>query len=598
MILRLDNVSHNYGDFFLFYDVNLEINSMDKIGLIGKNGSGKTTLLKIIMGEIEPIEGEVIRKNNLDISLLTQYRTTNADISLYEFLKEGVSKNLEDYIVDKSVRNILVGLGFSEDQWKRKVSTLSGGELTRLSLGRVLAVEHELLLLDEPTNHLDLYSIEWLIKYLKNYKGALVVISHDRAFLEQICGKYWEINNSKVWEFKGSFGEYLKLREIYINSVNTRKENLQKEITRLEKMIQRYRIWGTEKMVRQAVLRERKLDELKAELEEIENIEDGKPIKINIPQPEKTGYKILEVDSLSFSYHKNQNLLKDISFKVFEGEKIAILGKNGSGKSTLLKILIGEVKNYSGKVKWGHNIKIGYLDQVILNLFQDSDILSETWNLVKDWKDFEVRKYLGRFGFYGEEVFKKINELSGGELTRLALAKILLEKPNVLILDEPTNHLDILTIETLENTLKEYKGAMIFVSHDEYFIKNIADKYVLIEDGFCEIDEDFDNIIDSIKNSSFKIKKYKKKNIDYEKNKRAKNRIKSLKLQLSDIRKRADILFKDLDFIETKLFKVGDDYNKVMELMEEKGKKEKELLNLEILEEELVKELYSLENGE
>lgn len=598
MILRLDNVSHNYGDFFLFYDVNLEINSMDKIGLIGKNGSGKTTLLKIIMGEIEPIEGEVIRKSNLDVSLLTQYRTTNADISLYEFLKEGISKNLEDYIVDKSVRNILVGLGFSEDQWKRKVSTLSGGELTRLSLGKVLAVEHELLLLDEPTNHLDLYSIEWLIKYLKNYKGALVVISHDRAFLEQICSKYWEINNSKVWEFKGSFGEYLKLREIYINSVNTRKENLQKEITRLEKMIQRYRIWGTEKMVRQAVLRERKLEELKAELEEIENIEDGKPIKINIPQPERTGYKILEVDSLSFSYHKNQNLLKDISFEVFEGEKIAILGKNGSGKSTLLKILIGEVKNYSGKVKWGHNIKIGYLDQVILNLFQDSDILSETWKLVKDWKDFEVRKYLGRFGFYGEEVFKKINELSGGELTRLALAKILLEKPNVLILDEPTNHLDILTIETLENTLKEYKGAMIFVSHDEYFIKNIADKYVLIEDGFCEIDEDFDNIIDSIKNSSFKIKKYKKKNIDYEKNKRVKNRIKSLKLQLSDIRKRADILFKDLDFIETKLFKVGDDYNKVMELMEEKGKKEKELLNLESLEEELVKELYYLENGE
>ena len=597
MILRLDNVSHNYGDFFLFYDVNLEINSMDKIGLIGKNGSGKTTLLKIIMGEIEPIEGEVIRKSNLDVSLLTQYRTTNADISLYEFLKEGISKNLEDYIVDKSVRNILVGLGFSEDQWKRKVSTLSGGELTRLSLGKVLAVEHELLLLDEPTNHLDLYSIEWLIKYLKNYKGALVVISHDRAFLEQICSKYWEINNSKVWEFKGSFGEYLKLREIYINSVNTRKENLQKEITRLEKMIQRYRIWGTEKMVRQAVLRERKLEELKTELEEIENIEDGKPIKINIPQPERTGYKILEVDSLSFSYHKNQNLLKDISFEVFEGEKIAILGKNGSGKSTLLKILIGEVKNYSGKVKWGHNIKIGYLDQVILNFFQDSDILSETWNLVKDWKDFEVRKYLGRFGFY-EEVFKKINELSGGELTRLALAKILLEKPNVLILDEPTNHLDILTIETLENTLKEYKGAMIFVSHDEYFIKNIADKYVLIEDGFCEIDEDFDNIIDSIKNSSFKIKKYKKKNIDYEKNKRVKNRIKSLKLQLSDIRKRADILFKDLDFIETKLFKVGDDYNKVMELMEEKGKKEKELLNLESLEEELVKELYYLENGE
>ncbi|POZ93316.1 ABC transporter [Petrotoga halophila DSM 16923] len=593
MLLRLENVSHNFGEFYLFYDVDLVINQNDRIALIGKNGAGKTTLLNIISGNIEPIEGRVLKKNDLNISLLKQYRLdlNKIDPTLYDFLKESVSKNTPEHMVDKNVRSLLVGLGFEEGQWDRNVSSLSGGELTRLSLGKTLSEKNDLLLLDEPTNHLDLYSIDWLIDYLKNYKGAMVIVSHDRTFLKQLCNKYWEINNSKIWEFKGTYKEYIQSREIYINSVNLRKQNLQKEIERLERMIERYRSWGTEKMVRQAVIRERKLEELKNELQEIQNIEEEKGIDVKIPQPTKTGYKVVEVKDLSFSYNEEQQLLKNISFELYEEEKLAILGKNGCGKSTLLKLLIDELENHEGSIEWGYNIKIGYLDQVISNLSQESDVLNETWELVKDWKDFEVRKYLGRFGFYSSEVFKKVSELSGGELTRLAIAKILLEKPNVLILDEPTNHLDILTIESLEQALKEYSGAIIFVSHDQSFIENIANKFLLIDNGKSKISENIQPLLEEIKNNSFKIKKEKKVNKEYRQNKRVKNRIKTLNKEISRIRAESELLFENLDSVEAKLFEYGDDYTKVLELIEEKNKLEKELTKLQKLESKYVEEL-------
>ncbi|WP_245863375.1 ribosomal protection-like ABC-F family protein [Petrotoga halophila] len=593
LLLRLENVSHNFGEFYLFYDVDLVINQNDRIALIGKNGAGKTTLLNIISGNIEPIEGRVLKKNDLNISLLKQYRLdlNKIDPTLYDFLKESVSKNTPEHMVDKNVRSLLVGLGFEEGQWDRNVSSLSGGELTRLSLGKTLSEKNDLLLLDEPTNHLDLYSIDWLIDYLKNYKGAMVIVSHDRTFLKQLCNKYWEINNSKIWEFKGTYKEYIQSREIYINSVNLRKQNLQKEIERLERMIERYRSWGTEKMVRQAVIRERKLEELKNELQEIQNIEEEKGIDVKIPQPTKTGYKVVEVKDLSFSYNEEQQLLKNISFELYEEEKLAILGKNGCGKSTLLKLLIDELENHEGSIEWGYNIKIGYLDQVISNLSQESDVLNETWELVKDWKDFEVRKYLGRFGFYSSEVFKKVSELSGGELTRLAIAKILLEKPNVLILDEPTNHLDILTIESLEQALKEYSGAIIFVSHDQSFIENIANKFLLIDNGKSKISENIQPLLEEIKNNSFKIKKEKKVNKEYRQNKRVKNRIKTLNKEISRIRAESELLFENLDSVEAKLFEYGDDYTKVLELIEEKNKLEKELTKLQKLESKYVEEL-------
>ncbi|MGM0640129.1 MAG: ribosomal protection-like ABC-F family protein [Thermotogota bacterium] len=598
MLLRLEDVSHNFADQDLFYNVDLSIYPGDRIALIGKNGSGKTTLLNIISEKLEPMEGKLHKNNKLNINFLTQFRIDSPDITLYDFVREEIKEEIDEYMLEKKVRSTLVGVGFKDEEWQREVKTLSGGELTRLSLGKTLVGNHNLLLLDEPTNHLDLYSINWLKNFLKNYKGAILLVSHDREFLKSICNRFWEINSFKVWDFKGNYHDYIYNRENLIHSTEAQKNNLAKEIKRISEMAERYRKYGTEKMVKQAIIRERTLAKLKEEYESLQNIEKEHTINLKIPEPRNTGYEVINVKNISFSYEQEQKLLKDINFSLKEGEKLSILGKNGSGKSTLLKILTNKLNKYQGSYDWGYNIDIGYIDQVISSFDQKNDILTEMWSLVPDWKDFEVRKYIGRFGFVQNEVFKTIGTISGGELTRLAMAKVLLKKPNVLILDEPTNHLDILTVQVLEDTLKEFKGSIIMVSHDEELIRNISDKYLLIENGKSIITDNLDDILNNIKNDSFKIRKKNKPNNDYEKEKKLRNRIKSLKSELEKMRKNSDSLFLELDSLEQKMVENGDNYGKVKELMKEKRDIEKKLEKYEIKEEKIILELADLENSE
>lgn len=593
MLIKLENISHNFGEQDLFFDVNLTVYDEDRIALIGQNGSGKTTLLNILTEIIEPLEGSVIKSNKTQIEFLKQFRMENPDENLISFVKRGIN-NVDDIMMDKSIKGVLIGLGFPEETWERKVKSLSGGELTRLSLGKTLAGNHNLLLLDEPTNHLDLYSIKWLTSYLKKYKGAIITVSHDRNFLNNLCNKYWEINNYQVWEFKGPFDNYMKQRENLIYSVASRKSNLEKEMDRLEKMIKRYRKWATEKMVRQAIIRERSLEKIKKEYEQIDTIEEERAIKIKIPEPQKTGYKVLEVTNLKFEFNNNSPLLKDINFEVNEGEKVSIIGNNGCGKSTLLKIINNKLIQNSGNYKWGHNIKIGYLDQVISSFNRLNDIMTETWKLMPEWPDYEVRKYLGRFGFVGENVFKTINTLSGGELTRLALAKEILNKPNVLILDEPTNHLDILTVQTLEETLKEFKGAIILVSHDEKLLKNISDKFIFIKNGKSHISTELDDFLEEIQEDSFKLNKKKKDKDILLQMKKIKNRIKALERRKEEIIIIADDLFKKIDLTEKELIINGNNYSKVIELMEKKEKYEKNLEKITIEEDQINQELEEL----
>lgn len=593
MLIKLENISHNFGEQDLFFDVNLTVYDEDRIALIGQNGSGKTTLLNILTEIIEPLEGSVIKSNKTQIEFLKQFRMENPDENLISFVKRGIN-NVDDIMMDKSIKGVLIGLGFPEETWERKVKSLSGGELTRLSLGKTLAGNHNLLLLDEPTNHLDLYSIKWLTSYLKKYKGAIITVSHDRNFLNNLCNKYWEINNYQVWEFKGPFDNYMKQRENLIYSVASRKSNLEKEMDRLEKMIKRYRKWATEKMVRQAIIRERSLEKIKKEYEQIDTIEEERAIKIKIPEPQKTGYKVLEVTNLKFEFNNNSPLLKDINFEVNEGEKVSIIGNNGCGKSTLLKIINNKLIQNSGNYKWGHNIKIGYLDQVISSFNRLNDIMTETWKLMPEWPDYEVRKYLGRFGFVGENVFKTINTLSGGELTRLALAKEILNKPNVLILDEPTNHLDILTVQTLEETLKEFKGAIILVSHDEKLLKNISDKFIFIKNGKSHISTELDDFLEEIQEDSFKLNKKKKDKDILLQMKKIKNRIKALERRKEEIIIIADDLFKKIDLTEKELIINGNNYSKVIELMKKKEKYEKNLEKITIEEDQINQELEEL----
>ncbi|HPG48490.1 MAG TPA: ATP-binding cassette domain-containing protein, partial [Petrotogaceae bacterium] len=393
MLVRLDNVSHNFSSQDLFFDVDLTVYEGDRIALIGQNGSGKTTLFNIISGEVEPIEGNVIRNNSLNIRFLKQFRADNASENLVQFLRASIVEEIDDIVINKSIRSILIGLGFEETQWERQVSTLSGGELTRLALGRTLVglnnnmdnfmLEKKipLLLLDEPTNHLDLYSIKWLISYLRSLRVTMITISHDRNFIKELSNKFWEINNYKVWDFSGDYETYMNQRENLLLSIQARKKNLEREMERLERMIDRYRKWATEKMVRQAIIRERSLEKLKKEYQEIESMQELKSIKIKIPEPEKTGYVVLRVEKLSFAYEEN-SILESISFEVGEGQKISVIGKNGCGKTTLLNILLGKLEQSSGTYQWGHNIKIGYLDQVISSFNQKLDLISEIWKLV------------------------------------------------------------------------------------------------------------------------------------------------------------------------------------------------------------------------
>ncbi|WP_240739560.1 ribosomal protection-like ABC-F family protein [Marinitoga lauensis] len=511
MLFKIENVSHNFGNQDIFYDVNLSVYEHDRIALIGPNGSGKTTLLRIINGEIEPLEGNIFKTKNLKLGYLKQFRTDELNLTLYDYVLKEIEKSINEEMKNKIVRAVLKGMGFEEFEWERKISSLSGGELTRLGLGRVLAGDYNLLILDEPTNHLDIFSINWLINYLKNYKGALIFVSHDRKFISELANRFWEINNFKVWDFKGNYNQYLSNRKNMLLNITSRKQNLQKEIERLNSMIERFRKWGTEKMMKQAKFREMLRDKLIKEYEEIDSLKEEKVIKIKIPEPKRTGYKVLEVKNLKFGYDDNKLILQNINFEINESEKITILGKNGCGKSTLLKLLMGKLSPKNGIINWGYTIKVGYLDQVISSLNKSLDVMDIIWKDVPDWQDFEVRKYIGRFGFAGDSVFKSVETLSGGELTRLALAKLILQKPNVLILDEPTNHLDIFTVQTLEETLKDFKGAIIMVSHDENLIKNISDRLFLIKNGVLLEYQSFDSVLPELLNDSFKIKKKIKK---------------------------------------------------------------------------------------
>ncbi|WGS64383.1 ribosomal protection-like ABC-F family protein [Marinitoga aeolica] len=596
MLFKIENVSHNFGTQDIFYDVNLSVYEHDRIALIGPNGSGKTTLLKIINGEIEPLEGSVLRTKNLKIGYLKQFRADELNLTLFEYVLKEIEKNINEEMKNKIVRSVLKGMGFEEFEWERKINSLSGGELTRLSLGRVLAGDYNLLILDEPTNHLDLYSINWLINYLKNYKGALIFVSHDRKFIKELSNRFWEINNFKVWDFKGNYDQYLNNRKNMLINITTRKKNMEKEIERLNAMIERFRKWGTEKMMRQAKLREKIRDKLLKEYEEISSLKEEQAIKIKIPEPNRTGYKVLEVKNLVFGYTSEKIILKNINFEINESEKITILGKNGSGKSTLLKLLMNRIKPNKGEINWGYNIKIGYLDQVISSLNKSLNIMDIIWKDVPEWQDFEVRKYIGRFGFTGDDVFKSVETLSGGELTRLALAKVILQKPNVLILDEPTNHLDIFTIQTLEETLKEFKGSIIMVSHDENLIKNISDRLFLIKNGKILEHKSFDAVLPELLNDSFKIKKENKENINYKMNKKIKNKIKSLQREKIFLEKQFEEIILQIENIETLMLSYSQNYQKLIGLEKEKAMLEKQLENISERENNIILELQELEN--
>jgi ATP-binding cassette, subfamily F, member 3 len=516
-MLRLENVSKIYTTGEVLKDVTWEVKPGERIGLVGVNGAGKSTQLKIISGEIEPTSGEIIRPASLRIAYLTQEfeveptRTVNEEfwtvfteaneiqqtmvqlqhdmeIAAPEELDRLIHKldklqrafeALDGYTLDAQVEKILPEMGFSSEDGDRLVSSYSGGWQMRMSLGKILLQEPDLLLLDEPTNHLDLETIEWLENYLRGINTPMVIVSHDREFLDRLCTKIVETERGFSTTYLGNYSAYLQQKAETRLAQGATYERQQKEMAKQLEFVEKFRASATRST--QAKSREKQLN--KIELVEAP-VAGLRTLKFRFPPSPRSGREVVVIEDLVHSYNNNI-LFLGAGLTIERGDRIAILGPNGAGKSTLLRMIMGMEKFDEGTVEIGkHNVIPGYFEQNQAEALDlDKTVMNTIHDEVPDWKNEEVRTLLGQFLFSGETAFKKVSALSGGEKARLALAKMLLAPANLLILDEPTNHLDIPAKEMLEEALQHYDGTVVIVSHDRYFISQAANKIVEIRDG-------------------------------------------------------------------------------------------------------------------
>ncbi len=517
MVLACHNISKAYGITEILNNINFHIEAKEKLAIVGINGAGKSTLLKIIMGEEEADEGQIVIGKDISVGYLAQHQTSFYDKTIFEELlsvKQNVielqeqirqleqnMKNLEDeeleaalerytrmnhtfeqqdgYAFESQVTGILKGLGFQETDFNRKVEELSGGQKTRISLGRLLLSRPDVILLDEPTNHLDLNSIAWLENYLKSYDGAVIIVSHDRYFLDKIVTKVVELENTKSTIYHGNYSYYAAKREEVRLSKYRAYMNQQAEIKHQEAVIAKLKQFNREKSIKRAESREKMLDKLER-LEKPQEVNDE--MRLTLTPDIESGNDVLSIEGLSKSYGAH-TLFTGIDIDIKRGERVALIGNNGTGKTTILKIITQLLPKDSGKIILGAQVHIGYYDQEHQVLHPDKTIFDELHDTYPDMTNTRIRNVLAAFLFTGEEVFKEIRDLSGGERGRVSLAKLMLSNANFLILDEPTNHLDITSKEILENALKNYTGTILYVSHDRYFINQTATRILDLHDG-------------------------------------------------------------------------------------------------------------------
>ena len=508
MILACQNIAKSFASADVLRDITFHIEEHEKAALIGVNGAGKSTLLKIITGEMAPDGGQITLSRGATLGYLAQHQDINGDRTIYEEvldakqdildmeremrrlearMKTASGSELEGlmdtytrlthsfelsngYACQSEVTGVLKGLGFSEEDFQKELSTLSGGQKTRVALGRLLLTRPDVLLLDEPTNHLDMASITWLETYLMNYPGAVLIVSHDRYFLDRIVTRVIEIESGKSMTFPGNYTVYSEKKAVVRRAEYNAWMNQQQEIRHQEAVIEKLKSFNREKSIRRAESREKMLD--KIELLEKPSA-PAADMHIHLTPRITSGNDVLTVTELSKSY-PGQPLFRNQSFEIHRGERVAIIGNNGTGKTTILKIINGLVKPDGGNVALGAKVHIGYYDQEHQVLHMEKTIFEEISDAYPSMTQTEIRNVLAAFLFTGDEVFQPISTLSGGERGRVSLAKLMLSEANFLILDEPTNHLDIVSKEILEDALREYTGTVLYVSHDRYFINRTA----------------------------------------------------------------------------------------------------------------------------
>ena len=495
-ILDVQNLTLSFGENTLFSNLSFDIGEKDKVGFVGVNGAGKTSLFKIITGEYTADSGNCFISKNATLGYMEQHTCSNDKtiwnelVSVYsdliemelelddlsEKLKTNHSKELidrQDYLTNEFTQN--GGLTY-------KSMTLSGGQKSKLILAKLLLSKADFLLLDEPTNHLDISAIAWLEDFLKNFNGACLIISHDRYFLDRVTNKTIELENKKIRSYKGNYSEFLVKKEAEQKAIEEKYENDMKEIERLEGIIAQQRQWNREKNIKTAESKEKVIERIKEQLV----IPDKKLDKIRFDFTPKcvSGEDVLQVTSLKKSFG-NHTVFENASFNVKRGERVFLLGDNGCGKTTLLKILMGDLSRDDGTFKFGASLMTGYFDQVQAKLDLSKTIIDEVWSAYPFMTETKVRNALAAFLFKGEEVYRKLDVCSGGERARVALLKLMLGGYNFLLLDEPTNHLDAFSREELENTLLNYSGTMLIVSHDRYFINKLATRIVELTPEGC-----------------------------------------------------------------------------------------------------------------
>ena len=638
MLIQLNNITKNFVVNEIFSNVKMEINDKDRVAIVGRNGAGKSTLLKIISGELSFDSGERTVSKNTTRGYLSQEFIVREDLSIYEEMITcfdeiiGLEANLEklsyeltpeniekdpglldrfdrlqnevlthkDYHYKSKIESVLYGLDFTKDVFDKKISTFSGGEKTRLSMAKLLLSEPDLLILDEPTNHLDMENVAWLENYLSSYNGAIVIVSHDRYFLDKVVNVVYNLEFGKLKKYVGNYSKFLKQYEEDYEKQLKEFTSQQKDIKRLEEFVQKnIARASTSKMAKS---RQKVLDKM----ELIDNPKkDDKAANIEFKIKEQSGRDVLMIENLKVGYDGKQ-VGNAYNFSVYKGDRIAIVGRNGIGKSTLIKTIAKKQNALGGSVHYGSKVSLGYYDQKQAEFESSKTILNELWDEYPLMKEAEVRTVLGRFLFRGDSVLKIVRDLSGGEKARLQLAKLMLEKNNLLVLDEPTNHLDITSKQVLEDALENYEGTIVFVSHDRYFINKIANKVLdITEDDYSIYLGNYDYYLEKREQELIakKLKEEKTEEVqekvvnDYVLGKEEKKRIRKLERTREELLEKIESLEEKVSSVNNELTKeeVYTDAMKVQEYNEELRSLNQEIEDLNNTWLEIEEELESLQ---